>query len=483
MIRAVGRQIAEALAELHLNGLLHLDLSPSALVVRRDGRVLLTDPGLGIYGLPDVGGGRRGTIPNLTDPLPPYRSPEELCANRADQRSDLYALGCLLYTMATGSPAVLGARVLRNAWVHGQAYSHQDYRFGLAPEFDALVRDLLSTDPEYRPAHATEVLDRLLGTRPEDDELAMVARSVLALAPDDTRMGRVLRDAIDGVLDGEQTGRYDTRDMLKMEKTHLGTLVEIAIQREFRFEDGHDMDFRIAGIEVDCKFSLRMGGWMFPPETVGHICLLVWMDDYQSRWSAGLLRVRREWLNLSRNRDLKATLKAEHRNEIQWLWHNAELPENILLHMPDEDRRAVLEQNSGQARLNELFRRVQRRRIGHNVVRTVVQQKDYMKRVRGNGGARSALRREGIIIMGDYQAHQDIARHLGLPVPRAGEFVSARVVPAVSGTGLPVAEIDGQLWSVGSPEDPVAPAPVLPPHPLRGGSGEHGHISAAPHRR
>lgn len=63
-------------------------------------------------------------------------------------------------------------------------------------------------------------------------------------------------------------------------------------------------------------------------------------------------------------------------------------------------------------------------------MRTVAQQKDYMKRVRGNGGSRSALRAEGILIMGDYASHQRIASELGVPVPREGEFVSARVVTA-----------------------------------------------------
>nr|WP_237285233.1 NaeI family type II restriction endonuclease [Streptomyces niveus] len=52
---------------------------------------------------------------------------------------------------------------------------------------------------------------------------------------------------------------------------------------------------------------------------MGHICLLVWADDQLSRWSVGLLRVKEEWLNSARNRDLRATLKAGHRDKILWL--------------------------------------------------------------------------------------------------------------------------------------------------------------------
>jgi hypothetical protein len=465
VIKAVGGQVAKTLAEFHLNGLLHLDLSPSALMVRRDGRVLITDPGLGVHGLLGIdGGGHRRSTPKLSEPLPPYRSPEEFfeLIDMPDHRSDLYSLGCLLYAMATGAAPAPGARALRNAWAHGRPHSHPELRSGFPPEFDALVTDLLATYPKDRPAHADEVLDRLMGTRSDDEELTAVARAVLAAAPDGNRMARVLRDAIDAALDGARTGRYDLRDLFKTEKTRLGSLVEIAIQREFHFEDGQAMDFRIAGVDVDCRFSVVFGGWMFPPETIGQLCLLVWADDDRSQWSAGLLRIRREWLNSGSNRDLKVTVKAEHRDKIRWLWHRAELPENILLHLSDADREAVLEQRSGQARVNELFRRAQGRRIERNVVRTVVQQEDYMKRVRENGGSRSALRHEGFIIMGDYPVHQDIARQLGLPVPQEGQFVSARVVPAVPASSKPVAEIDGGLWSVASPGDPVVTAPVLP---------------------
>ncbi|KPH97627.1 Type II site-specific deoxyribonuclease [Actinobacteria bacterium OK074] len=299
----------------------------------------------------------------------------------------------------------------------------------------------------------------------QDAELRAVHAELLSLDPFGERFAAVLRDTIDQLLNGEITGRYDWGKLNKTERTHAGTLVEINLQREFDFADGQAMDYQIAGIEVDCKYSQKFGGWMIPPEAKGHLCLLVWADDYKSRWSAGLFRVREEWLNHGSNRDAKLTVKAEHRDKVLWLWRDADLPENVLLHMNPVDREAVFALKSGQQRLNELFRRAQKRRIGRNVVRTVAQQKDYMKRVRGNGGSRSALRPEGILIMGDYDTHRMVAKNLGLVIPGEGEFVSVRVIEAKEDqAGRPCVNLEGKDWTVATEDDPVVSAPELPAH-------------------
>ncbi|MEO3768284.1 NaeI family type II restriction endonuclease [Streptomyces sp. B5E4] len=296
-----------------------------------------------------------------------------------------------------------------------------------------------------------------------DPELIAVRDHLIRLDPNGERFSLVLRDTIDQLLNGEVTGRYDWGTLLKTEKTHAGSLVEINLQREFKFADGEAMDYRIAGIQVDCKFSQRFGSWMIPPEAIGHLCLVVWADDLKSQWQAGLIRIQEEILNQKSNRDRKLTIKAEHRNKIYWVTPDGRLPENVLLHMPAADRDAVLAQKSGQARVNELFRRVQQRRITRNVVRTAAQQKDYMKRVRGNGGARSSLRRHGILIMGDYRKHQRVAADLQVPVPREGEFVSVRVTRVQKDQDArPRAYLDGAWWAVAEDQDPAEPAPMLP---------------------
>ncbi len=124
--------------------------------------------------------------------------------------------------------------------------------------------------------------------------------------------------------------------------------------------------------------------------------------------------------------------------------------------------RAARGQQHGQARTNELFRSVQRRIIRRADLATVAQQDDFMKRARGNGGARTQLRAEGILVLGHQDSDPLIAAALGLPAPSKGEFISARVVAAQAGRDDPVAIVAGQPWALARAGDPVVPAPVVP---------------------
>lgn len=294
-----------------------------------------------------------------------------------------------------------------------------------------------------------------------DRELDEVFFALLDADPDLSRIAFTLRATLDQLYDGQNTGRFRWDQLHKTEKTHCGTLVEINLQREFDFADGSKLDYRIAGHEVDCKYSQGAGGWMIPNEAHGELCLLVTANDAKGRWSAGLVRARPEWLGAGRNRDAKATLSQIGRSHIRWLGEAMPLPPNALLAMSDEDIAAIFGPSSGQKRVNELFRRALGKRITRGVVATVAQQADYMKRVRGNGGARTALQPEGLVIFGHYRAHRRVALRLGLEELLPGESMSIRVAPAEP-TEAWVAEIEGSYWRVATPADPIVRAPLLP---------------------
>jgi hypothetical protein len=294
-----------------------------------------------------------------------------------------------------------------------------------------------------------------------DRELETVVRRIRELDPQGERIGLVLRQTLDQLYDGQHSGRYRWDQLHKTEKTHCGTLVEINLHREFGFEDGLTMDYRIADADVDCKYSQTLGGWMIPPESMGHLCLLVSADDQESQWSLGLVRIEDAILSKSGNRDAKKSITAVGRNKIQWVFRDATLPPNILLQLPRQTVDQIMDLPNGQRRIDEIFRVAQGRRIGRGVIATLGQQDDYMKRVRDNGGSRSRLKGEGIIVLGDYEQHQVIAHGLGVPIPRRGEFVSVRVAPAAA-PGEGVVTLDGSLWRVAKESDGVTAAPACP---------------------
>ncbi|HET6251573.1 MAG TPA: NaeI family type II restriction endonuclease [Tepidisphaeraceae bacterium] len=242
-----------------------------------------------------------------------------------------------------------------------------------------------------------------------DEELDRVAAALKSLDPDGQKTGLVLRQTLDQLYDGQHTGRYRWDQLYKTEKTHCGTLVEINLHRRFEFGDGVVMDYCIDGVEVDCKYSQSIGGWMIPPESMGHLCMVVSADDARSVWSLGLVRIADDLLTGGGNRDGKRTISAEGRTNIHWIFQNAALPPNILLHLRETDVARVFALKSGQKRIDEIFRIAQGKRIGRGVIATLGQQDDFMKRVRGNGGSRSRLKPEGVIILGGYVEHQRIA--------------------------------------------------------------------------
>lgn len=264
----------------------------------------------------------------------------------------------------------------------------------------------------------------------DDSELSAVVATLLALDNAGQRFARVFRETFDQLYDGQRTGRYKWDQLFKTEKTHFGTLFEINLQREFLFDDGATLDYEIAGVDVDCKYSFKDGGWMLPPESWGKLVLVATASDVLSTWSVGIVRVTEANRRVSVNRDGKTSLSPAGRLDVTWVFRDAEFAPNVLLQLDDESVAAIYSKSTGQSRLDELFRRAEGRRIHRTTIATVAMQQDYMKRVRSNGGSRSNLRAEGFLIPGgDYQVHRDIAASFGVPVPAPGEVVSFRVIP------------------------------------------------------
>lgn len=99
-VAKLGAKIADALAALHAQGVVHLDLKPSNIMFRPNGDAVLIDFGLAHHrDLPDLMQ-EEFRLPYGTAP---YMAPEQVMGVRNDYRSDLFALGCLMYFFATGT--------------------------------------------------------------------------------------------------------------------------------------------------------------------------------------------------------------------------------------------------------------------------------------------------------------------------------------------------------------------------------------------
>jgi hypothetical protein len=86
----------------------------------------------------------------------------------------------------------------------------------------------------------------------------------------------------------------------------------------------------------------------------------------------------------------------------------------------------IMRGKTGNERIEALFRETLTKPVSRDIVQAVAQQKDYMKRLRKNGGARDALAREGIAILSKFDTA--LIKRLGLPPMGPDEFVSFKPV-------------------------------------------------------
>jgi serine/threonine protein kinase len=107
-ILRIGLEIASGLAAAHARGIIHRDIKPANILLRaEDGRVKITD-----FGLARMADDTRLTQTGLLPGTPQYMAPEQAHGKKADQRSDLFSLGSVLYALCTGRPPFLAGAPL-----------------------------------------------------------------------------------------------------------------------------------------------------------------------------------------------------------------------------------------------------------------------------------------------------------------------------------------------------------------------------------
>ena len=173
------RQVAEALGHAHERGVLHRDVKPGNILVAKDGRVKVTDFGIGKF--------TEATTSELTRTghmvgSPAYMSPEQVKGEKLDGRSDLFSLGIVLYELLTGARPFPGDSITTLVYqiLHTEPRDPLELKSDLPVSTREVVARLLAKAPDRRPANAQEFIRELRRIEKFQRESELTRRAISA---------------------------------------------------------------------------------------------------------------------------------------------------------------------------------------------------------------------------------------------------------------------------------------------------------------
>lgn len=261
---AVGAQLASILATAHAAALVHRDLKPANVLIAGSGHVTVLDFGIAALLEPGLA---RLTAADETLGSPAYMAPEQVLHAQVSPRTDLYALGCVLFEMFTGTAVFDGdsTYALMHAHVDRTPPSPVDLRPDMPPGLARLVLDLLAKDPAARPRDASEVYERLVpfvgtdasaadrphdATRPFRTPFAPLASSVRdTVRPPGPAPSSATDEGSDDLMVDAAAVRHEAADLVEAGRvTQAAEILERALTVVGRVRPGSDgeLELRLA---------------------------------------------------------------------------------------------------------------------------------------------------------------------------------------------------------------------------------------------
>ncbi len=175
----IAKDLLAALAHAHLQGVLHRDLKPANIMLVKRGAVIID------FGLSWLHDSAKLTREGMAFGTPSYLAPERLRGDAYDARSDLYAVGVLLYEMLAGTKPFIGEtpdEVMRHA-LERPPLPLRAMRSGIQTSLDRFVLRALAKDPAHR-FESAEQMREALSALPLDVEPATSGSTMIELSFD-----------------------------------------------------------------------------------------------------------------------------------------------------------------------------------------------------------------------------------------------------------------------------------------------------------